>query len=258
MATGAEPFELSDALVAIRVSEKASGNQDLNGDGDTSDDVLHVFERGRRAASNVGLALAAKDAFEASGRVVTFRVSEKGDGNLDLNGDTDKTDDVLHVFTGGRPRNLGLVADLVRLDGNLAVFGVDEAKQGGKDMNGDGDARDRVIHVLEASSGRVTSLLASRSAPELRGNAVAFLASEADQGGKDLDGDGDSTDVVLHVFDARSRTIANMGRATDAFAMDSGVIAFSVPESKQGRDLNGDGDMSDDVVHAVRLNDGPR
>jgi hypothetical protein len=76
---------------------------------------------------------------------------------------------------------------------------------------------------------------------------------------KDLNGDGDTEDLVNHVQDLSSGETRNLGLAAD-FLIDPQVpvrsedwIIFPVPESKQGTDLNGDGDLDDKVVHVHQL-----
>jgi hypothetical protein len=76
----------------------------------------------------------------------------------------------------------------------------------------------------------------------------------------DRNGDGDLTDAVLGVYDGRTGTVHNLRLATFA---DQGGLApdgrsvVLVPEVQQGKDLNGDGDLLDNVLHEVFL-DPPR
>lgn len=77
-------------------------------------------------------------------------------------------------------------------------------------------------------------------------------ASEKGQG-RDLDGDGDRTDVVLHLLDLGARTLTNTNSAypellyvaTDVrpprFGSNDRLAVFQVSEEKTGRDLDGDG-----------------
>lgn len=69
----------------------------------------------------------------------------------------------------------------------------------GLDLNGDGDVVDVVLHHYDAPTRRVTNLrLATTSAVRGSDGRAAVLVSEEDQGGLDLNGDGDAEDLVLH------------------------------------------------------------
>lgn len=121
---------------------------DLNGDGDQTDFVLFTWDNRARTASNTGLAFGNPHAF--SGERALVSVSEAGQG-VDLNGDGDELDHVLHVFEGSSERvlNLGLavpVSASLGAGARSAVL-VDEAEQGA-DLNGDGDRSDRVLHEI--------------------------------------------------------------------------------------------------------------
>jgi hypothetical protein len=242
------PF-LDDTRVAFQVSEFEQGDSDLNGDGDASDQVLHVFDAARGRTTNVGLATShfALDA---------FLVSEFDQGGSDLNGDGDAFDQVLHVFDAarGRTTNVGLASESgFRFDGTRIVFSVFEGAQGGSDLNGDGDAFDQVLHVFDAARGTTTNvgLATDFFSPELDGTRVAVRVPEAEQGGSDLNGDGDAFDHVPHVFDAARGRTTNVGLASAGGGrLDGTRLAFEVSEFRQGgSDLNGDGDVSDQVLH---------
>ena len=73
-------------MTAFAVSETAV-NDDLNGDGDTLDAVVHVF----RAADGVTV-------------TVAFVIAEGAQGETDLNGDEDTFDDVLCVYDARKNR----------------------------------------------------------------------------------------------------------------------------------------------------------
>src|SRR5438067_148885 len=106
--------------------------------------------------------------------------------------------------------NLALAAHTPRVSGGLVILLVSEAAQGGVDLNGDGDADDLVLHVFSAP-GVLTNVGLAASTPLVGGQLVAFVVPEASQGHTDLNGDGDSNDFVVHVFDARSGTARSLG-----------------------------------------------
>ena len=88
---------------------------------------------------------------------------------------------------------------------------------------------------------------------------VAFLAREHNQGGANLNGDGDALDLVLHLFDASTSASVNLGLATqagtDPVKVDGGRALLLAWEPDQGADLNADGDALDAVVHVARFPD---
>jgi hypothetical protein len=82
---------------------------------------------------------------------------------------------------------------------------------------------------------------------------VLFSLWESDQGG-DLNGDGDAEDFVLALYRLASGAVTPLGLATDGVAwLGEHGAAMLVPEWSQGRDLNGDGDLDDRVLHTLRL-----
>ncbi len=248
-------LHFSGNLLAFGVSEFRQGNTDLNGDGDTHDTVLHVYDVVTGDTTNLELAA---DVSAIDGSRLALHVSESAQGNSDLNGDGDSVDAVLHIhdFATGETMNsalafnTGLKGSL--FSGHLAAIAVSEADQGYADLNHDGDTLDQVMHVYDLATRETTNLmLDGRSGFELDGDLLAILVSEGAQGKTDLNADGDIGDAVLHVFDGETGTLDNLGLAAlGEIRMDGHLLAFVVPESRQGNvDLNGDGDMSDSVMH---------
>ena len=152
-----------------------------------------------------------------------------------------------------RLANLGLAgATMVERDG-LVAFDVPEFSQDETDLNGDGDFLDRVLHVFDFADGSLRNLGLALELGTLGvgGVLVAFAVPEDDQGGTDLNGDGDIDDLVLHVYSASTGATTNTGLATLG-APETGIasVAFLVHEASQaGDDLNADSDADDLVVH---------
>jgi len=140
--------QIDKERVAFLVSESGEG-EDLNGDGDTNDTVLHVFDAKKGTTTNVGLAALGTPQIDKER--VAFTVSESAQGT-DLNGDGDTNDVVPHVFDAkkGTTINVGLVSPLgtVGIDKERVVFLVSESGEG-TDLNDDGDTNDNVLHVLD-------------------------------------------------------------------------------------------------------------
>lgn len=243
----------NDAL--FTVSESDQNSQDLNGDGDISDQVVHFYDGGRdrttnlRRASDLGPPRLSRE-------LAAFSVPESGQGNADLNNDGDLSDSVVHVYDtqSGTLRNLRFAIGLIepRVAGPLAIFYVDENEQGRTDLNNDGDVLDFVAHLYDARTGTTRNLrLAAGGNPRLSLSVVAFPVSESSQGSTDLNGDGDTLDPVVHVYDVGAQTTRNLRLNAATEPQVAGHrVAFSVFESGESfTDLNGDGDTQDPVLH---------
>jgi hypothetical protein len=133
------------------------------------------------------------------------------------------------------------------------------------DLNGDGDTNDSISHLV-GPTGAVNlkveaDLIGFISNPPARsfeaGGAVAFVVTEAFG---DLNGDGDTEDIVAHIVD--HGVVTNMRVAiadrqnvfipnfTDG--EQPGQVVSSAPEFFQGTDLNGDGDQLDNLSVVFR------
>jgi len=155
--------------------------------------------------------------------------------------------------SGAQVENLQLAFDRVHHGGELIAFTVDEVSQGG-DYNGDGDSADDVLHVHDLTTGTTVNLSLAVRGFRVDGRRVVFQVSELRHGPTDFNNDGDTVDDVLHVFDADSGVVTNLGLAIlDGFEVDEDVLVFQIPEAGQEVDLNGDGDLLDDVVHVHDL-----
>ena len=252
---------LSDEWLAFEVSESLQG-EDLNGDGDLEDSVLHVRDLEGDETANLGLAASTS---ALSGRWLAFSVYEQSQG-ADLNGDGDREDNVLHVrdLEAGETANLGLAASAGALSGKWLAFSVYEQGQGA-DLNGDGDASDSVLHVRDLEAAETTNLelalASSRPVCDLAylsGTWLAVGVSEEAQG-EDLNQDGDTDDEVLYVRDLEARETTSLGLALqDKFRIGvSGKwLGLSVSEQGQGEDLNHDGDTNDAVLYVHDLEAG--
>ena len=136
---------LSGDWLVLSVYEGEQG-EDLNGDGDTEDPVVHVHHLA--AAETTNLRLAGLHG-PISQDWTVFSVYEPWQGE-DLNGDGDTRDFVVHVrrLSTGESTNLRLAGYPQSLSGDWLVFSVYEGEQG-EDLNGDGDTRDSVVHLVD-------------------------------------------------------------------------------------------------------------
>jgi Ca2+-binding RTX toxin-like protein len=252
---GPQPtFRSYGAGIGIVVSEVAHFGADLNGDGDATDQwVWHVHRPGvgttnLQVASDIPLwSLPLEDG-------LAFTIGEPAQGGTVLNGDGDAADEhVWQVYReGSGVTNLAIAGATaaIPIAGGVALQVSEEAQD--TDLNGDTDKIDtRVWHVYRTGIGVTNLGLATDSATsEAIGTGFAFGVSEPAQGGANLNGDADVTDVrVVHVWDP-SGGVTNLGLATSGSDLldVAGSLFFRVAEFFQGGiDRNGDGDASDTV-----------
>lgn len=234
---------------------------DFNGDGDTQDRVLFLHDTATGTFTN--LALASFSAFfpatfsypHVEGDRMLFQVDEAGE-QLDLNGDGDAFDAVLHDyrFTTGAVTNL-LIAGFPLPDGDRLLNLIPESAT---DMNGDGDAFDDILVLHDLTGGPTVVLPFAIDGSFLGPNhaidagVIGFHVGEFGQGAGDLNGDGDTNDASFHVHDAVAGTTVNLGLASDPLhppRISHRRVAFTVDEAGHGgADLNGDGDAADHVL----------
>lgn len=265
---GASP-RISGTRVAFAVNERDQGGTDLNGNGETDDAVLHVFDTATRIVTN--LRLGTELPFELDGNLLAFQRPEYGQ---DLNNDGDVQqpgndgDPVMHVYDIANDvlRNTG-VASLrtFDLEGSLVAFRVFENLQGARDLNGDGiPTGDAVLHVYDFASDRLfnTGLpvhddSSLPSAFEVEGNRVVFIAHELSQNDRDLGGHPAAKGEILHLFDLNNPSpVTSLGfDASGGFQVEGTRIVFAVNESQQGAgSLNSaDSDSTDTVLHRLDL-----
>ncbi|MFN8543660.1 MAG: hypothetical protein U0807_05575 [Candidatus Binatia bacterium] len=226
--------------------------------------VVHFWDGGAvsnldRAATWVGL----------SDWWLAALVDESAQGARDLNGDRDTADTVVQVHAAsgsGSWTNLGRAADFADLRDRFLAFLTPERAQGNADLNGDGDAEDRVVHVFEAGTGspvRNTTQAAEELVVGPKG-LVAFRTREAAQGRRDLNGDGDTRDDVLQVWDPETRGTLATGQAVTPCRLEAcdprlpyrvldDTVTFLTLEADQAADLNRDGDQDDLVLQILNV-----
>jgi hypothetical protein len=156
----------------------------------------------------------------------------------------------------GTTSNLGRAVTSFQLADGVVAFAQPESGQGAADANGDGDAFDDVLHYFVAASSMMTNLSSAVEGFQLDSEHLAFGVREFRQAATDLNGDGDTADLVLHLHDVAASTTVNLGTdATLGFKLDGEtLLAFGAWEPGQGAgDLNGDGDISDYVLHVYDI-----
>jgi Tol biopolymer transport system component len=258
------PLDLNGvADVFVRQPDPTDLGRDFSGDGDLEDTVLRVLDAGSGElrtlcpAERVVVAGAAA-AFlrpEAAGAAVGCPTGAILAAGVDLNGDGDAGDHVVHLSRDARSaENLAQAASELALGSQWLAAAVSERDQGETDLNGDGDAADTVLAVLRHDPpGTWVNVGYAAHGIDVSGSAVAFLTSEA-AAGRDLTGDGDRGDQVLHVYDAATGAVVNSQQPALEFVLGGNLLALRTREGDAGgRDLNGDGDALDDVLQIYDL-----
>jgi Tol biopolymer transport system component len=262
--TGAEPITVAPTsqvavhgdcaafLLPERALDPGALDSDRNGDGDRDDEVVHLYcARGsggvvnlRRAA--VGVAL--------NDEWVAALISESAENSVDRNGDGDTYDTVLQIARrDGRYEwiEVNTPADLLLM--NATVVTVLSPEDTSPDLNGDGDANDRVVQLYDLRTHMLSSLGEAAEDLVLGERLFAFRTAEAAQGGRDLNGDGDTLDAVMQVYDLVAGRLTNTGQAATTCSFPScdprlpyrvagDTVTFLTREAEQSEDLTNNGD----------------
>jgi hypothetical protein len=253
-------FKVAGDWIAALASEAGQGNKDLNGDGDTGDVVVQLYQVSTGKWTSTGLEGSA--GMEITPKLVAIAVEEAKQGAKDLNGDGDTMDTVCEVWdlAAGKAQNLGMdCSEGLAADGDLVGFVTNEASQGAKDLNGDGDTQDAVVQAFSLEKGKTVNVSRDGTGGLVAASGkLAFACSEEDNGKKDLNGDGDTDDFVLMVYDPVKNNVLNTRMAIDGDPVaGEGYLAWKVLEADQGnRDLNRDKDTDDSVLFVMDLSTG--
>jgi hypothetical protein len=240
---------VDNGIITFTVSEGWL-SEDLNGDGDTDDRFIWYYDVSTELTFNATTILGAYASKD--GDIIAFETWEEWDG-IDLNGDGDTADPVIRYYNMSTETitNTTAVGHEVSVDGNIIAFCTFESDVG-EDLNGDGDASDRVIRYYDISSGILTNTADDGEFPSVEGNIIAFETYEADFG-EDLNGDGDTEDVVIRYYDISTGATINTAAVGDYASVDADMIAFYTYESSVDEDLNGDGDKTDSVIRYYHI-----
>ena len=279
--SAASTLVAGDTNLATDVFVRGPGTAgpDLTGDGDLDDTVLGVLDPASGPDELPPRCPAG--AVAVAGDMAAFLRPEQAGpatgcpAGPDLNGDGDTADAVVHLWRGpGSVVNLGCAATALSLSPTWVAALVPEAGQGATDLNGDGDTADTVAQVHRVAgpfgSGctgpastwvnlmQAADVVQAADVPIAGGSVlsvVAMITPEAAQRA-DLNGDGDTADRVLQLFTldaAGGATRVPIQQAAEDFVLGGTLLAFRTPEAAQGRVLNGDGDMADDVLQVFDL-----
>jgi Tol biopolymer transport system component len=267
---GADTNGLSDVYVlGIDESDPLGIDTALFRDLRLDDTVLEVLDTTGAPAALATLCPAEQTAV-AAGNAAFLRPEAAAESIIvpgcpkgSLNGDGDVTDLVVQLSLGGGPtQNLGRAGTFVAISDALLAALVSESANGNANYNGDSDMNDSVVQVHPVGAGAWNNIGQAADALAVSGQVAAFITPEAAQGAI-LNGDGDTSDRVLQVWDDGVPELRNVGQAAEEFvlanreATNCGVrqlVAFRTSEAAQasgpppGCSLNGDDDCDDDVM----------
>jgi hypothetical protein len=222
--TGSNRYAVANGVVYFSRSEAHDGNQAFNGDGADGDAVMAALDLATLVVMQ-GTVTVEKTSFAADTAVIlptqpsstlVAWVHNEADEGADLDGDGGITDRNLAVWRLPDPmptrNDVGGLQTLLGIRGGRVLATYSEAGQGPGGTNRttlgippDGDAIDSVLAYLDPSvpigndSALVFFRYASAGGPvavAAGDQLLAYLVSEAQQGGQDLTGDGDALDTV--------------------------------------------------------------
>jgi len=190
-----------------------------------------------------------------SGSIIAFMTPEGWIG-VDLNGDGDMIDHMIRYYdvSTGALVNTGADGGILSVSGSIIAFITIEGWIG-VDLNGDGDMGDQVIRYYDISTGALVNTGADGDSPSVSGSIIAFYTYEWSIG-VDLNGDGDMGDNVIRYYDISTGTLTNTGADGVEPSVSGSIIAFNTPEVWIGVDLNGDGDIGDQVIRYYDVSTG--
>ncbi|MCC6765732.1 MAG: beta-propeller fold lactonase family protein, partial [Deltaproteobacteria bacterium] len=284
--------------------EGNSGGTNRNGDSDTDDRLVYAYDAATDTVTQLtNVSAFAADRVALSAQVLALEIPEGSQTppvDLDGNGQFNSVVGVVPTSALVSPPQIvpvnvstlsgvpiGIAAtdvcssgsstgDACQTDGDcpggtcqgVVVFGAGEGVRVGfgfvgTDLNGDGDIHDDVPGIYRTATGQVTFVPQSLMDFVVGGNLIAFRSSENDEG--DLNGDGDTLDAVLFVYDLKHDRLINTRQSVvvcdlpgcspgQEYKVLRDSVAFLTRESDQGdQDLDGDGSATGIVAQIFNV-----
>lgn len=237
------------------IVERPDAIGDLTGDGDALDTLLSYVDLSSPIPAGITtLCPSSAVSISPDGTAAFLRPEAAGPTPLldcpngpavgysvDLNGDGDGRDSIVHLWAGGGPvENLGLAATSVSVSPDVVA------------AIGD----DGIAQVYARATRTWTSTGVAADAIAASGTIVVFSTPER-RSGLSLNSDDDALDRVLQIYESGpGGTLAPVsgmeGLAIEDFVIGGRpgqeLVAFRVSEPGEGRSLNGDLDADDDVL----------
>ena len=102
--------------------------------------------------------------------------------------------------------------DFLMVSGAIIVFHVEEFRVG--DLNGDRDTNDNILHYHDLGTGQTVNTGLDGEFPSVDNGLVPFHVSES-RAQLDVNGDGDTFDIVLMIYDIQTGNVSNTEITTD-------------------------------------------
>ena len=216
---------------------------DHSGDGDVDDLVLSVIDL-QQGPLMVQTIRGASTVRTADGNAL-FLVPERFEaGGTDLNADNDVDDEIVFLWRNrqvGPAVNLGISARTIALSGTKIAISVSESDEG-LDLNGDLDLDDRVLFLNDLATATANSWVNTgqvATAIAVEGASVVYLS--------------DVTSTTPNgTFSALKRWEGGVTTTLDVDVADfaSGPTLIAYRKNENGVDLNLNGGVSDNIMHA--------
>ncbi|MEQ1891688.1 MAG: hypothetical protein ABL998_04035, partial [Planctomycetota bacterium] len=181
----------------------------------------------------------------------------------DLNGDGDLTDsfvlELYDLLLGGMEQTpVAMTPDPLAVGVDDWVVLTSEADMQ-LDLDGDGDQLESVWQEIDPHGGTQTPLGFASLGPGgsiADGEVLGLIAQEVD--GRDANGDGDFLDRYAVAHDpAHDQTFtSDLALGSLPLALAGDFLAFAANEAQENADLNGDLDLTDDVLHTLDVTNG--
>lgn len=225
-----------------------SVRRDLNGDGDREDWVLRLHDLRAQTVTNLGIV--GRDA-RLWGNRLAFVTAEQELGE-DLNGDGDRDDRIIRAYDLIKERaiNTGAVGVNPAIYEDLVAFSTTESLAG-EDLNGDGLRTTQVIRYFDLKDETLHNTGAVGTVPAIFAGTIAFQTEESGAH-RDLNGDLDTEDAAIRLYDLEVGEAINTGAVGIFPAIYGNTVAFHTLEHGV-EDLNGDGDLRDYVIRLYDL-----
>ena len=210
-------------IIAFQVNE-ASVDQDLNGDYDKNDYVIHYYNMSSKETTNTAIAGLYPS---ISGNIIAFQTIDNIVEHYDIS-----TQETYTIDAGKHP----------------SISQIYEATID-KDLNGDGDKIDDAQMIAyESSEGRIKycpawgspfDTLAEGREPSISGGFIAFEASKQ-----------------IKYYDIKTDSTVNTYAVGEHPSTNGEIIVFETYEPDVGEDLNGDGVQDDRVIRTYHIKSG--
>lgn len=252
---GTASFPMGRHLVVVR--DETVLQVDLNRDGDSWDTLWSALDSVDGGLVELDLHSSALWS-ERDDRSCAAVVWESFVGD-DLNGDGDENDWLLHVVRSEPLEIVDLGAVAVGADPHPRASDYFlPIQEGAVDVNGDGDTDDLGPLAYSVSDGEAHTLpISIAGAPLHHRGGYAFLVHEADEGGLDLNGNGQATDRIAHLYrvglEDPVATPHAVLETNFGFVTVRSRAFYTASEFFASEDWNGDGDLFDVVLHEVEL-----